>query len=184
VRRSLAIVMSGVAMLACSSPKGGGAADDLNAKAIPAAVTVESTVLRDQAPVPVRYTCDGDDVSPPLAWTGLPADTAEIAIVVDDPDAPRGTFVHWVVFHIDPAVAALDEAAVPAGARQAKNSSGDPAYDGPCPPGGSTHDYRFTVYALGSTIDEADGASADDAIAAIEDAAIARGRLTATYERQ
>ena len=98
--------------------------------------------------IPRRFTCVGENVSPPLDWLGVPAGTVEVAVVVDDPDAPRGTYVHWVAVGIDPAHTELAEGALPPGARQGRNSAGKAAYSGPCPPGGPPHHYRFTVYAL------------------------------------
>lgn len=147
------------------------------------AVTVTSTDLTDGQPVPRRFTCDGDNVSPSLQWTGVPDDAASVAVVVDDPDAPSGTFVHWVLWGIDPDTTSIESGAVPDGARQARNSAGHAAYDGPCPPGTSTHHYRFTVYALGDTPTAADGAPAADVLPAIQQAARAQGRLVGTYHR-
>jgi Raf kinase inhibitor-like YbhB/YbcL family protein len=97
---------------------------------------------------PAALTCDGDNISPPLGWSGVPAGTAEVALVVDDPDAPRGTYVHWIVVGLDPVNTTLAEATVPPGVRQVRNSAGKAAYTGPCPPGGPAHHYRFTIYAL------------------------------------
>ena len=111
------------------------------------------------------------------------AGTAEVALVVDDPDAPRGTFVHWVVVGLDPTRARLAEGAVPAGARQLPNSAGSAAYTGPCPPGGPAHHYRFTVYALGRSPEVAGDADPEAAVQAIEAAATARGRLVGTFGR-
>jgi Raf kinase inhibitor-like YbhB/YbcL family protein len=143
-------------------------------------ITVTSSAFDDGQPIPRKYGCDGDGVSPPLAWSGVPDDAATLALVVDDPDAPGGTYVHWVVVNIDPAQEDVDEGGVPRDGVEIDNSSGDALYDGPCPPSG-THHYRFTVYALKSAVD----LSADDALDAvfkvIESASIAQGTLTGTY---
>ncbi|MGZ0147496.1 YbhB/YbcL family Raf kinase inhibitor-like protein [Kribbella sp. WER1] len=147
----------------------------------PISMTVTSTAFRDGGAIPRRYTCDGAGTSPPLAWTGTPADAKALAIVVDDPDAPNGTFTHWVVLDLAPDTTSLTEGAAPAG-KQADNSAGKPSYFGPCPPSG-THHYRFTVYALSKATNLPAGTKLADALKAIDSNAIARGRLTATYKR-
>jgi Raf kinase inhibitor-like YbhB/YbcL family protein len=144
-------------------------------------ITVTSSAFADGEPIPARFSCDGAGVSPPLAWQGVPPDAQAVALVVDDPDAPRGTFVHWVVLDIDPSVTSVDEAGVP-GNVQARNSAGDPTYFGPCPPKG-THHYRFTVYALSAATGLTPGAKLDEALKAIDKAATAQGRLVGTYTR-
>jgi Raf kinase inhibitor-like YbhB/YbcL family protein len=146
-------------------------------------ITVTSTAVAEGASIPARFTCEGADVAPPLAWSGVPRDAAELALVVDDPDAPGGTYVHWVVFHLDPGLHGLAEGALPTAARQARNSAGKAAYTGPCPPSGAAHHYRFSLYALGQPLDLPDRAGLDDAIRAIDRAATARGRLTATFAK-
>ena len=148
----------------------------------PSNITVTSRAFQDGGEIPKKHTCDGEDVSPPLAWNGVPANAGSVALVVDDPDAPRGTFTHWVLLDVDPATAAILEGQVPTGAKQAKNSAGKASYFGPCPPSG-THHYRFTVYALSEAIGLPDGAKLDDALNAIDSRSIARGRLTGLYSR-
>jgi Raf kinase inhibitor-like YbhB/YbcL family protein len=176
-----------VVSAACSSsPSGSGAAEHLAGEepSGATAITVTSDAFGDGGAIPEKYSCDGQNVSPPLAWSGVPEGAAELALVVDDPDAPGGTFVHWVLFGIDPATTNLDEADVPAGARQAKNSSGDAEYKGPCPPGGDgAHHYRFTVYALDTQLEAADGSAASEVLDAIGGAIAGRGTLTGTFQR-
>ncbi len=156
-------------------------ASDIGAGA-PVTVTVTSPALGEGQAIPPRFTCDGPEQSPPLAWRGEGEHPAAWGLVVDDPDAPGGTFVHWVVVDIPARFGAVREGEVPAGAAQATNSSGEVSYAGPCPPSG-THRYRFTVYALSAPTGLADGADLEDALAAIESAAEARGTLVATYGR-
>jgi Raf kinase inhibitor-like YbhB/YbcL family protein len=177
MRWLLALGLAGLA--ACSS--GGGA--PRTERALPEPITVSSPAFAAGAAIPQRFTCDGDNRSPPLRWSGMPAGTVEAALVVDDPDAPRGTYVHWVVVGVDPASTELVEGAVPAGARQVPNSAGKAAYTGPCPPGGAPHHYRFTVYALQRRAEVGADASPEAAIQAIEAAATARGRLIGTFGR-
>lgn len=172
-----------VLLAAACSPPGAGPADDLAALAVPAVIQVESAAFPAGATVPVRFTCDGPGVSPPLAWSGVPGGAVELAVVVDDPDAPRGTYVHWVVFGLDPGLRGLEEGVLPGGARQAENSRGGTGYLGPCPPGGAEHAYRFSVYALGEGLRLADGSGTGEALAAIGEAAIAVGRVTGRYGR-
>ena len=118
-----------------------------------------------------------------MAWTDDAArQPAAWALVVDDPDAPAETFVHWVVLDIPPATRSIAAGSVPAGATQAMNSAGSAAYAGPCPPSG-THHYRFTVYALSAPTGLPDGAATEDAIAKIRSAAQAAGRLVGIFAR-
>jgi Raf kinase inhibitor-like YbhB/YbcL family protein len=168
----------------CKSPAGSGAAEDLAEQPLDALITVTSPAFAEAAPIPPEFSCDGDDVSPPLSWEGVPDDAVELALVVDDPDARRGTYVHWVLFGLDPSLTALEQGEVPEGARQAENSAGDAEYKGPCPPGGDdAHRYRFTVYALREEISVDDGTGTGDVLAAVSDAAIAKGTLTSTFDR-
>jgi len=148
----------------------------------PDVISVTSTAFADGKPIPARFTCDGANTSPPLAWDGVPEEAEALALVVDDPDAPRGTFVHWVVLDIPTETRGVDESRVPGGATQAKNSAGRASYFGPCPPSG-THHYRFTVYALSSTTGLNGGVNVDKALQRINELAMARGRLVGTYAR-
>ncbi len=165
-------------LAACSA--GGGSAP---ASSPPDSIAVESPAFADGATIPRRYTCEGEDTSPPLRWSKVPAGTAEVALVVDDPDAPGGTFVHWVVVHLDPGRRALAEGSLPPGARQARNSAGKAAWLGPCPPKGPAHHYRFTVYALQRRVAVDPSTGPDQARSAIERLARVRGRLVGTFAR-
>lgn len=112
---------------------------------------LQSTAFSAGEMIPARYTCDGESVSPPLAWHNAPAATRSFALIVDDPDAPGGTYVHWVLYDLPVTATHLDAHltpdGAPAGARFGVNSRSDPAYTGPCPPSG-THHYHFKLYAL------------------------------------
>jgi Raf kinase inhibitor-like YbhB/YbcL family protein len=143
-------------------------------------ITVDSPAFGDGQQIPRAYTCDGAGVSPPLSWSGLPSATRSVALVVDDPDAPGGSFVHWLVRDIAPSVSRVDRGQVPEGGTQITNSSDGDSYFGPCPPSG-THHYRFTVYALRSGMRLPDDASMDDTLTTIYDKAIASGRLVGLY---
>jgi Raf kinase inhibitor-like YbhB/YbcL family protein len=171
--RSVTIVGVCVALTAC----GGGL--EVNSDA-PSSISVTSSAFAPNAPIPEKYSCHGDNVSPPLAWSGVPGDAAELALVMDDPDAPRGTFTHWILFGLPASMTSLDEATIPDDARQARNSAGDARYFGPCPPSG-THHYRFTIYALDDSLDLAAGAGTTEALTAIADHAMGQGRLVGTF---
>lgn len=173
------LVLSLAGLAACSSGDGQPRAE----RALPEPITVSSPAFTAGSAISQRFTCDGDNLSPPLGWSGVPAGTVEVALVVDDPDAPRGTYVHWIVIGLDPANTKLAEGMVPPGARQVRNSAGTAAYTGPCPPGGSPHHYRFAIYALQRPPDAGDDASPETTIQVIEAAATARGRLVGTYGR-
>jgi Raf kinase inhibitor-like YbhB/YbcL family protein len=109
---------------------------------------IRSSALSEGDTVPIRFTCDGDNVSPPLSWSGVPAGAAELRISVRDPDAPSGTFTHWLVTRIDPSSLEVGEGKIPAGGTEGPNSFGETGYGGPCPPPGNPHRYVFTVEAL------------------------------------
>jgi Raf kinase inhibitor-like YbhB/YbcL family protein len=168
-------LIAAVALAGC-----GGSAQPTD-KGAAMTITVSSSAFTDGGTIPRRYTCDGEDVSPPLSVSGLPSGVRELALLVEDPDAPRGTFVHWVAWGIDPAEPALAEGSAPPGA--GVNGFGRQGYGGPCPPRGSTHRYVFTVFALSRPAGLRPGASADDLRTAIQGAVLAEGRLTGRYGR-
>ncbi|HYU91516.1 MAG TPA: YbhB/YbcL family Raf kinase inhibitor-like protein [Gemmatimonadales bacterium] len=154
------------------------------------AFTLTSTAFRDGAAIPVKHTCDGLDVSPPLAWSGAPAGTRSFALIADDPDAPAGSWVHWVVYNLPAAVAELPEnvAKVEAldlgGARQGRNDFRRPGYGGPCPPPGPAHRYFFTLYALDTPLTLKAGAQRKDVETAMEGHVLGSAQLMAKYARQ
>ncbi len=147
-----------------------------------ASMTLTSTAFADGASIPADYSCDGPNISPPLAWTGAPAAARAFALLMEDPDAPSGAFVHWVLY--DLASGSSLPAAVPATtsiATQGVNSAGRPGYTGPCPPRGSTHHYRFSLFALDAPTGLPAGAKASDVRSAIEGHTLATATLTATF---
>lgn len=111
------------------------------------ALAIASPAFKQNEHIPVRYTCDGEDVSPPLELGNIPAGTKSFALIVDDPDAPGGMWAHWVVWNIKPDTRTIAEGAAPPGASQGMNDFRRPSYGGPCPPSG-THRYFFKLYAL------------------------------------
>jgi len=139
--------------------------------------------------IPVRFTCEGDDVSPPLQWSGAPVETRGFALIMDDPDAPRGTWVHWVLFNLTgetveltPAVPTLPE--LPSGARHGRNTAGDMAYAGPCPPPGKPHRYFFRLYALDIMLGLRPGATREELEQAMDQHILGQGTLMGTYEHR
>jgi hypothetical protein len=139
----------------------------------PASITVTSRTFAEGRPIPADNTCRGAGEPPALAWTGVPPAATSLALVVDDPDAPGGTYVHWVLYDLQPKDGTLAGPA-PSGAREAANSDGDEGWTPPCPPSG-THHYRFTVYALDGAVS---GDSTQEVLDDIDRWAIASGTLT------
>lgn len=112
------------------------------------AIKLEVSSIQNNRNIPSEYTCDGDDVSPEISWSGLPDGTESLALTVIDHDAPMGDFVHWLVYDIDPKAKSIPKAGpLPIGAKEVQNDFGKKTYGGPCPPQG-THRYFFTLYAL------------------------------------
>jgi len=151
------------------------------------AIVVTSTAFKDGEMMPKRYTLDGENFSPPLAWTGVPAGTKSLALICDDPDAPRGTWVHWVIFNLPAGLTELPEQ-VPRsrtlnnGACQGTNDFGKIGYDGPAPPSG-THRYYFKIYALDKLLDLKPGATKADVLKAMQGHVLAEGQLMGKYRR-
>lgn len=140
----------------------------------PGALTVTSPAFVDGGTIPARYTCAGAGLSPPLAWIGVPDGAASVAIVVTDPDAPRGTFLHWLVYDVAAADGESPEGGLPPGAREGHNSARRPGWFAPCPPSG-THRYRFTVHVLDGPVHRG---TSEHIRALIEHHTIASGTLT------
>ncbi len=147
-------------------------------------ITLTSPDFEDGGQIPTRLTCDGADDTPALHWEGLPADTAEVALLVEDPDAPGGTFVHWVLWGVGATSRELSQGHLPAGAKSGRNDFGFRGWSGPCPPRGrGEHRYIFTVFALSEPLRLAPGASANDLRRALHSRVLAEGRLTGRYSR-
>jgi len=151
------------------------------------ALTLTSPAFSADAAVPKQFSCDAGNRSPELRWTDAPKDTKTFALVVDDPDAPSGTFVHWVLYDLPGDVTGLPEGVPPdepiRGGTQGMNSAKKRGYAGPCPPAGKPHHYRFTLYALGAPTGLKPGASKDDVLHAIEGHVVAQTTLVGTYQR-
>lgn len=151
-------------------------------------VELTSSAFQPSGTVPKQYTGDGADRSPPLHWSAPPAGTASFALICDDPDAPRGTWVHWVLFNLPPQSHELAEG-VPTtdtpvdGAKQGKNDFGKIGYGGPAPPKGKPHRYFFKLYALDTALDLPAGATKAQLEHAMRGHILAEGQLIGTYGR-
>jgi len=154
---------------------------------LPTGMVLTSPVFQEGGRIPSGYTCDGIGISPPLAWSGAPEGTKSVALIIDDPDAPRGIFTHWVIFNIPATDNRLSENVPPSGilsngATQGSNSGGRIGYTSPCPPSG-THHYVFHLYALDTRLNLQAGATKQDLLIAIAGHILAEAQLTGLYSR-
>ena len=144
--------------------------------------TLTSPVFSNNSDIPPRYTCDGENISPPLNISGIPNGTQSLALIVSDPDSPSGNFIHWVIYNIPPSVTELSENQIPSGSNQLKNSFGEDGYGGPCPHQGKHH-YIFTLFALTIPLSP-DIVDYDELAAKIESSKAAQTVLTGLYQRK
>ena len=147
-----------------------------------------STAFEEGKSIPVRYACDGDDLSPDLSWTAGPKGTAGYVLICEDPDAPVGMWIHWVLYDIPPATTGLAEAISPDekladGSLHGRNSWGKFGYGGPCPPGG-THRYFFKLYALDTLLEKEAGLTRSQVLKLMEGHVLAETHLMGTYSRK
>jgi Raf kinase inhibitor-like YbhB/YbcL family protein len=182
--RVLAIVSAFAALVLAGCGSGNNSSKP--APEPPNTMQLRSPTFKDGSTLPRKYTCDGSlgGVSPPLEWSKRPRDLNSQALVVTDPDAPGGTYVHWVLWGMMARTTGLQEDIPPIGLPAAKNSSGNTKYAPPCPPKGDPpHRYVFTIYALKQPLDAKNGTPASEAIDKIKRDALARGTLTGKYSR-
>jgi len=144
---------------------------------------ITSPAFNMNGAIPSRYTCDGEDVNPPLLIENLPPGTQSLALIVDDPDAPRGTWVHWVVWNLGPETREIAKNTLPPNALQGMNDFRRQAYGGPCPPSG-THRYFFKLYALDTKIKLGAGTNKAALEAAIQGHVLAKTELVGRYTRK
>jgi Raf kinase inhibitor-like YbhB/YbcL family protein len=178
-----AVAVLGAAFLLC------GAISSAIGAAAKATMEVTSTAFSEGQPIPEKYTCDGRNVSPPLQWSGAPEITKSLVLIADDPDAPVGTWVHWVLYDIPATLSVFPEELpksqyTPQGARQGLNDFKHLGYGGPCPPPGKPHRYFFKLYALDSMLNLPPGSRKQDVERAMEKHVLAEGRLMGTYKRK
>jgi hypothetical protein len=151
------------------------------------AMEITSTAFTEEGMIPRRFTCDGEDVSPPLRWQGAPPGTKSLALIADDPDAPHKTWVHWVLYNLPAASGGLPENVPPertltGGGHQGSNDFGRLGYGGPCPPSG-THRYFFKLFALDGELDLAPGATKEELQRAMAGHVLAEAQLMGRYRR-
>lgn len=141
-----------------------------------------SSEFKNNEKIPSNYTCEGEDVNPPLEFVDVPEDAKSLALIVDDPDAPGKTWVHWVVFNIPPETEEIDEDTVPDDAILGRTDFGNKSYGGPCPPSG-THRYFFKLYALDAMLDLDSGASKQEVLDAMNGRIIEKAELVGIFAR-
>jgi len=181
VRLTLTILM-GVSLVVCTSTA------PSPSTITEAAISLTSKSFTDGSTIPVKYTCRGENVSPPLIWEGVPSVSKSLVLIMDDPDAPVKDFTHWVVFNLPPDSLELPEG-IPGderlsnGALQGNNGAMQIGYFGPCPPPGGPHHYNFVMYALDTILDLDAGASKQQVLSAMEGHIIGRGQLVGIYQQ-
>jgi hypothetical protein len=150
-------------------------------------IKIESSVFTNEGTIPSKFTCDGENVSPPLTWGEPPAGTKSLALIVDDPDAPGGTFVHWVVYNIPSDTREFSEnvkiKSISADTIEGTTHFSEEGYGGPCPPSG-THRYYFKIYALDTTVELKPGAGKNALLKAMEGHILAQGEIMGKYSRK
>ena len=187
------LAVLGLAGLCACDRKDSNKQDDPPAAGQTKTITVRSGAFNADEKIPKKYTGEGENVSPPIRWTGVPAGAKELALIVDDPDAPRkDPFVHWVLYSVPATVKSLTEGtektaepSSPQGARQGQNSAGTVGYTGPMPPPGhGVHHYHFHLYALDKALDIKPEMQKEQVLDAIHGHILAEGELVGTYERK
>jgi hypothetical protein len=143
---------------------------------------LESPVFKNSESIPSKYTCDGDNVNPPLKISAMPDEAKSLVLIVDDPDAPRGTWVHWLVWNIQPDTKEVNENTVPKGAVEGMTSFGKAGYGGPCPPSG-IHRYFFKIYAIDKILDISAKSKMADLEQAINGHVLSSAELMGRYEK-
>lgn len=188
--RSFGLLITVSVMFFCFSCKGNqppkAAVDQKGAASMEMKIT--SAAFVDGAPIPKKYTCDGQDLSPPLAWSGVPKDAKSLALLCDDPDAPAGIWTHWVLWNMSPSTPALPEgvprdSTLPGGLKQGQNSWPNTGYRGPCPPPGKAHGYQFKLFALDAELDLPVTSTKLGLETAMKNHILAQARIIGTYGR-
>ena len=174
-----------VPVVSCSNPASGSVQGTEPADS---GFRIESTAFKEGAFIPTRFSCQGEDVSPPLSWADPPAGVRSFVLMVEDPDAPAGTWTHWVAFNLPAQARAMDENApkrdeLPNGGLQGKNSFGSVGYGGPCPPAGNAHRYFFRLYALDTALGLQAGADKSKVLAAMKGHVLGEAQLMGRFKR-
>lgn len=187
-RRAITLVGLGIGGIVSCSRSASERADTIK---LSATISLTSSAFRNEDSIPAAFTCDGANRSPALSWTGAPSRTAALTLIVDDPDAPSGTFVHWILFDIPSTVTAIPEGVAQSptvaglgGARQGQNDFHHTGYDGPCPPRGPAHRYRVWLFALDTALAVQPGASRKDVESAMRGHELAYAEMIGKYARK
>lgn len=172
-----------ISLLACLLSTNVSAFSEMSTLTQTKTFSLNSKSLTNDSPIPKRYTCDGEDVSPDLTWNNPPAKTKSFALILSDPDAPGGRFYHWVLYNLPPTLTNLSEGLtqLPEGAMHGKNSWGRARYNGPCPPKGSTHRYIFTLYALDTVLPLSADSDVATVLESLENNILAKTSFTAKF---
>lgn len=150
---------------------------------VPKIMKISSPAFENNSQIPEKYTCEGENINPPLEIRDLPEGTQSLVLIVDDPDAPGGTFLHWLVFNIDPKITSIEENSIPLGGIQGRNDFGKEKYGGPCPPFGE-HRYYFKIYALSKKLNLKSGASLKEVEKEMEGSVLDESQLIGLYQRK
>ncbi len=180
--RNFVLALAFVTALACGSIAGA-----FVLKLPPGAtMNLTSSAFKTGEVIPAEYTCDGKNISPPLAWSGAPGATKSFVLIADDPDAPSGTWAHWIVFDLPTDASGLDEGIkkLPGSAKQGLNDFKKVGYGGPCPPGGKQHRYFFKIFAVDVMLGLKPGATRKEVEAAMINHTLAQGELMGLYQRK
>lgn len=145
-------------------------------------LTISSPDFGEKEHIPKKYSCKGKDINPELDIQDVPEGTESLVLIMDDPDAPGGTFDHWILFDIPADTSAIEENSVPENAKQGRNSGRNNSYGGPCPPSG-THRYQFKLYAVDTRLELPEGSTKDEVLAAIEDHILEKDTLTGMFSK-
>jgi Raf kinase inhibitor-like YbhB/YbcL family protein len=187
--RSLRILMGVCMALTVASAFAKGPVKKMDPSKNKPRMTIESPAFKAGAAIPLKFTCQGQNVSPALVWKGEPVATKSLALVVDDPDAPSKTWVHWVIFNIPPGMGELPEnmskePSLVNGTRQGSNDSAKTGWDGPCPPSGGPHRYYFHLYALDEVLGLGAKWNKEQLLTAMKGHILAEGILMGTYQKK
>ncbi len=182
-----ALGLAAICCLSLSAVVGCGDSDDSSSDAprqTGVSLGLRSPAFADGGRISALYTCDGQDISPPLTWNRVPVDAKSVALVMQDADAPGGSFTHWTMWDLSTRSTGLRDGQTPSGAATGRNDFGKTGYSGPCPPkGDAAHRYVFRLHALNAELDLPAGADPDAVTKAVQQHSIASGSTTATYKR-
>lgn len=174
--------LGGIYLLSFQRERSNETPPKLRALSLPYKMNISSPAFKDNERIPSQYTCDGENVNPPLEISDVPSEAKSLVLIVDDPDAPGKTWVHWVVWNIDPTTTEILENSVPIRAVEGMTDFGKPGYGGPCPPSG-THRYFFKLYALDTLLDISSQATKADVEKAMEGHMLTQATLIGLYSR-